>query len=546
MLRLAFPSMVALAKGRPGLRFVASAAVGLGALSIVACSSESSLATSSHDPAGVDAGADDAAPSASQESDGGPSGGDDATNGARSCAGVTCSTPPATVCLSATTSRTYVATGTCLAGACTYAYTDATCAHGCQGNACVGADPCNGVSCNAPPPSSCVDAGTLKKYSGSGTCSGGTCSYTAGNTACACASGACVSYGPAAAVSVSYAQACALTTGGAVKCWGANSNGALGNNTTSSSRVPVDVSGLSTGATAIAVGTEYACALTNTGGAKCWGYNAWGQLGNNTKTSSHVPVDVVGLSSGVSKIAVSSYSTCALMSSGGVKCWGAGDDGQLGNDSTSSSLVPIDVPGLSGVTDIALGHRFACAVTSSGGVKCWGWGAYGQVGAPLRSLVPVDVGGLGSGVTAISANNWSACALTNAGGIKCWGSNQYGQLGDGSTQVRAAIDVAGLSTGVSSVSEGGAFTCARTNGGTVKCLGANDVGQLGDNHAIGSTVPVDVFGLSSVARLSAGFGSTCAVTTSGGIRCWGYNSNGQLGNNTILDSRTPVAVVGFP
>lgn len=120
----------------------------------------------------------------------------------------------------------------------------------------------------------------------------------------------------------------------------------------------------------IAVGLNHSCALTRTGGVKCWGDNRSGQLGNGTTIGSRTPVDVTGLAPGVLKISAGQVSTCVLTRSHGVKCWGDNTSGQLGNGTTISSPTPVDVMGLaSGVEAVAVGWRHACALLTGGTVK---------------------------------------------------------------------------------------------------------------------------------------------------------------------------------
>lgn len=341
-------------------------------------------------------------------------------------------------------------------------------------------------------------------------------------------------------------HSCVLTPEGSVECWGLNSSGQLGNNSTTLSRTPVAVVGLSDVA-AISTGQHHTCALTGSGGVKCWGNNSAGQLGTGNKTNSAVPVDVSGLTSGVSAVSAGYTHTCAVMLTGGVKCWGANGSGQLGDATNLEKLVPSDVSGLTGVASVATGVVHTCAVTKTGGAKCWGLNQYGALGngTKANSNVPVNVTGLSSGVTSIQGGYRHTCAITTGGTAKCWGFNNVGQLGDNTTtDSTVPVDVVGLSNIVQlGLSE--AIVCAaKSNGGAV-CWGWNPAGGIGDGTTTDRRVPTQVSGLTSgVTSVSAGYQHACASLETGEIKCWGRNNEGQLGDGTSTNRLTPVTVLG--
>ncbi len=339
---------------------------------------------------------------------------------------------------------------------------------------------------------------------------------------------------------------CALTTAGAVKCWG---SGTLGDGYTSQSALPVDVVGLGTGVVEIAVGSAHVCALTTVGAVKCWGANGHGQLGDNSTTTRTTPVDVVGLGGNVLTIGAGGSHTCAVTTAGAVKCWGRNTFGQLGDGTTTNRLVPTLVSGLgSGFKAVSGGAAHSCALSTAGRATCWGRNASGQLGIggndPTDVLVPTDVYGLGSGVAAIRAGYEHTCARTDTGAAKCWGADWWGQLGIGGfdrSNWFQPMDVVGAGNGVTAVAVGTVHSCLVTSAGAVKCWGKNDDGQIGDGSNTDRYVPTAVAGLSSGGvALGTGDNHTCVLTSAGGAKCWGQNIYGELGYGETRDDPHPL------
>ena len=345
---------------------------------------------------------------------------------------------------------------------------------------------------------------------------------------------------------------CALAANGSVQCWGDNSNGELGVGSASARAAPVQVAGLGTGMQAVAAKGDFSCALTAAGAVRCWGNNNHGQLGDGTTLRRFSPITVTGLGSGVKAIAPGDSHTCALTTAGAVRCWGNNSYGQLGDGTTTQRLTPVAVAGLgSGVRAIASGGNHTCAVTTAGAVFCWGENIAGQLGdgTMLHRDAPVLVTGLDSGVQAISLGYYHSCALSTAGAVSCWGYAAVGSVGDGTTgdanhDRLTPVAVVGLASGVSAIAAGYEHTCALTTAGAVQCWGWNLGGQLGDGTKVQRLGPVPVAGLSSgVQALAAGVYHSCALVTVGSVYCWGQNGVMQLGDGTTTERLAPVAVV---
>ena len=254
-------------------------------------------------------------------------------------------------------------------------------------------------------------------------------------------------------MSVEFSTSCVVASDNRAYCWGSNKNGQLGNGSTADSRVPVAVntSGVLVGKTIkeVTTGGFHTCALDTSSKMYCWGLNSSGRLGGGlTSILSNVPVAVnmSGALAGktIKQMSTGYSSTCAIASDNRAYCWGSGNNGQLGNGSTADSRVPVAV-NMSGtlagktIKQILAGGDHGCVVASDDKMYCWGLNNNGELGnnSSVNSSVPVAVNAdgvlAGKTIRQMSAGFSSTCAVDSGYGIYCWGYNSNGQLGNNST-----------------------------------------------------------------------------------------------------------------
>ncbi|MFO1314053.1 MAG: hypothetical protein U1F58_00485 [Burkholderiales bacterium] len=342
------------------------------------------------------------------------------------------------------------------------------------------------------------------------------------------------------------AKTCAVVDGG-VLCWGINSVGQLGNNARLDSPLPVVTIPRASGVTAVATAEYHGCAVVS-GGLSCWGGNGYGQLGVGPANvqGSGTPVAVIAAGSEVTAVSTADTHTCVVVR-GGVHCWGDNRYGQLGAVmAPGSSTVFQPVGAGSGVTSVATAMAHTCVV-KNGGIFCWGENYNGALGngTSTKSFTPVQAIPEGSGATSVAVGNTeTTCAIVN-GLVECWGNNISGQLGDGTTVSTSRPSVViGAGSGATDVATaqsgyGSGYTCAVVKSG-VRCWG---VGPYDAGAAASPNGPVQMIAASSGAtRISTGGRHACAVV-GGGVQCWGNNAFGQLGDGTSTDRFKPGAVM---
>ena len=325
--------------------------------------------------------------------------------------------------------------------------------------------------------------------------------------------------------------------------------------------------------TALALGSQYSCALLSGGAVKCWGSDEYGVLGlegprrDIADPSTIEPIDF-GSSRQVLRVSAGWHHACVLFDDGKARCWGRNDQGQLGSGSREDygdgddeplSLLP-DLP-LSPIIDISAGVSDTCAIVApqgatAGSVHCWGSDSNGGIGdkgagafgddEPLTALRPVALDG--ALARRVVAGDAVGCALLENGAVRCWGNNTWGTLGtgtpcnigdervcEGTTEPRPIREVQGLGERfITSLQLNQAHACALDSSGDLSCWGRNDQSRAGYPQArVGATLlqtPGRVNLGADVQVVEVGLGTRhgCALDALGNVRCWG-EAGPQLG-----------------
>ena len=382
-------------------------------------------------------------------------------------------------------------------------------------------------------------------------------------------------------ISTSGMHTIALTVDGQLLSWGWNNYGQLGNGTTTSQTLPVDITArfyLHDAEVIIQAFAfyGYSVVLTSEGRVFCFGSNSNGLLGDGTTTNRTSPVEITtnfNLSSGekITQIFAGKHFAFALSSANRVFSWGSNTEGQLGAGDSSVKLVPQNITSRFNlgesetITFIAGGSRHAMALSSAGRVFAWGYNSGTEyvfaASDPASSLVPRDITAnlnLGSGevLTAIECGSGSNIAITSSGRLLVWGYNSYGELGTGTTNsVATPVDISSslaleVDETVIAIKRGATHTLVLTSNGRIFAFGRNNVGQLGDGTTVGRTSPVETtsrYALESGEVLTGfflGYGadSSFVGTSHGRVFAFGHNDYGILGDNTTTSRTTPILV----
>lgn len=385
-----------------------------------------------------------------------------------------------------------------------------------------------------------------------------------------------------------YDHTCTLAPdGSAVKCWGHNTFGQLGIGSTNprggwtGSMASLETVAVGP-ALSISAGRRHTCVQLAGGSVKCWGAGFQGQLGYDSdanlgdSTGEMTSLATVDLGSSKTVLAVSpskhGHHTCAILNDGTVKCWGKGNSGRLGYDSTASKgaaagdMEELATVSIGTVLEMSLGAEHTCALLSVGTVKCWGLGDDGRLGldstsnrgdsaGSMQGLAAVNLGQDRKAV-AVSAGGMHTCAILDDGTVKCWGMNSLGQLGYDDTSSRGlggggvgqmhGLGTVNLGSGkrALAISAGYEHTCVVLNDHSVRCWGSGLNGRLGLDSltnkgdatgGMASLVAVNLGVGKTALGIHAGGRHTCVALNDGGVKCWGKGTFGELGSDATAD-----------
>ena len=326
---------------------------------------------------------------------------------------------------------------------------------------------------------------------------------------------------------------------GDLYAWGDGINGQIGDGGHFTRFMPTKVSQTSglTSAVSIATGNYHALALKPDGTVWAWGSNALGQLGNNTTNDSFVPIQVKGPGGAgnltdIIQVAAGVNYSLALKSDGSVWTWGYNSSGQLGNGTTTDSHSPVQVNGLSGVVSLTACGFHNLAVKSDGSVWAWGQNYHGElgIGTTVIAVSPVQVSGL-SGIVGVGAGSYHSFAVDASGAVYAWGwNNGYGQLytipvfGDPENILTPVATGITSLTSAGSLTGGYGFSAAVLSDATVLTSGWNNAGQLGKGTADSNGAEIVHIANLSQVKTVSGGNGFCLAMTSNG-NVWAWGAN---------------------
>lgn len=353
---------------------------------------------------------------------------------------------------------------------------------------------------------------------------------------------------------------CAVLRGGRLRCWGSVQYGEqIGDD-----ELPSEAEDVPTGGPVaeVSMGESFICTRYENGDVRCWGTNLYGRCGygHTESLEGMTPAELPNVSLGgpARQIVSGIRSSCALLESGDVRCWGYNHLGQLGyghldnigDDELPSSVDPVRVGGA--VRELIGASNHVCAILVSGDLRCWGNNSAGQLGYGTVGNVgddehPAQKGAIDVGGTIVQyAAAGNACVLLEGGSVRCWGAPGP-SLGHptvteniGDDEPPSSLGPVDLGGPARWIAAGTGYFCAVLESGAVRCWGGNSISgnswlgygdgeMVGDDERPAQAGDIEIGGRVQEISTGAFRSSACAIMENEAVRCWGSNDNGQLG-----------------
>lgn len=282
---------------------------------------------------------------------------------------------------------------------------------------------------------------------------------------------------------------------------------------------------------AVAAGGQHTCAILSSGSLKCWGSNDFNQ--SSTTSEKITTVAASPISASFSKVSAGLKHTCGITTSGIAYCWGSNESGQLGTTITANTQVAVD-SGTVLYSAISAGPSASCGITTTGNLRCWGL---------ISSVVAPTVLDSGTTYSSVSVGANHICGITTSNVLKCMGTNDKGQLGNGTTANSTTFVIIDSGIAYTAVAAGNGFTCGiAANTKYLKCWGQNDYGQVGNNSTTNVTTPTIIDSSNPYLSVFVGPNFACGLTNSNNLKCWGSNADGQFGDGSVDKKIIPTLV----
>ena len=338
-------------------------------------------------------------------------------------------------------------------------------------------------------------------------------------------------------------------TTGRLWMWGTNDSGQLGTNNTITRSSPVQTISGGTNWKLISAGNSFTAGIKIDGTLWTWGYNYYGQLGDNTRTDRSSPVQTVSVGTNWKQVSTGSAQSAGIKTDGTLWTWGYNYFGQLGDNTRTNKSSPVQtIAGGNNWKQIADGGYTGIAVKTDGTLWVWGYNFYGHLGTnnttDYSSPVQTVAGGTNWKQVSADGQSFGAAAIKTDGTLWVWGRNNFGQLGDNTiTQKSSPVQTISGGTNWKQVSAGYSSAAIKTDG-TLWVWGRNNYGQLGDNTIVNKSSPVQtISGGTNWKQVSPSAPRIGAIKTDGSLWMWGNNNSGRLGNGDTTHRSSPVQTV---